>query len=64
MIFIAGSLVEGKVNPCSKGMGNMLSDIDVFILRSGGDEKKLTLMLVDMITEPSRLILESLKVLM
>lgn len=32
--FIGGSLVEGSINDMSKGMGNRLSDIDVFILKN------------------------------
>ena len=34
--FIAGSLVEGSINPMSFGMGNKRSDIDVFIVRKKG----------------------------
>ena len=34
IIFIAGSLIENITNTNSKGMGNRLSDIDIFILRS------------------------------
>lgn len=40
--FIAGSLVEGDVNPYSKGMGNRLSDIDVFIIRQNSDMEILS----------------------
>lgn len=32
IIFLGGSLIEGSINKFSKGMGNKLSDIDVFIL--------------------------------
>lgn len=32
IIFLSGSLIEGSINELSKGMGNRLSDIDVFIL--------------------------------
>jgi hypothetical protein len=32
LIFLSGSLIEGSINVLSKGMGNKLSDIDVFIL--------------------------------
>ncbi|WP_163193744.1 hypothetical protein [Clostridium thermarum] len=32
IIFLSGSLIEGIINKYSKGMGNKLSDIDVFIL--------------------------------
>lgn len=33
IIFMSGSLVEGTINKNSKGMGNRLSDIDIFIIR-------------------------------
>jgi len=33
IIYLAGSLVEGFVNKYAKGMGNLYSDIDVFIIR-------------------------------
>lgn len=33
VIFLAGSLIDGKVNRWSKGMGNLYSDLDIFILR-------------------------------
>lgn len=32
IIFLSGSLIEGSINKFSEGMGNKLSDIDVFIL--------------------------------
>lgn len=34
IIYLSGSLIEGKVNIYSKGMGNKYSDIDVFIIRA------------------------------
>ncbi|QOW60934.1 hypothetical protein [Treponema pedis] len=40
MIFIAGSLVEEKVNINSKGMGNIFSDIDIFILRNTDKDRE------------------------
>lgn len=33
IVFIGGSLVEGSINELSQGVGNRLSDLDVFILR-------------------------------
>lgn len=33
IIYIGGSLIEGEINPNSLGMGNILSDIDFFIIR-------------------------------
>jgi hypothetical protein len=39
IIFLGGSLIEGSNNILSKGMGNNLSDIDVFILSN--DIKKI-----------------------
>ncbi|WDV47204.1 hypothetical protein PV797_05735 [Clostridiaceae bacterium M8S5] len=32
IIYLGGSLIEGSINKYSKGMGNKLSDIDVFII--------------------------------
>lgn len=34
IVFLGGSLIEGRVNHYSKGMGNIYSDLDVFIVRS------------------------------
>lgn len=39
IIFLGGSLIEGSLNKNSKGMGNKLSDIDVFIISN--DIKKI-----------------------
>ncbi|KAB3529862.1 hypothetical protein [Alkaliphilus serpentinus] len=39
IIFLGGSLIEGSINKLSNGMGNKLSDIDVFILSN--DIKKI-----------------------
>jgi len=33
VVYLAGSLVEGKVDKYSVGMGNLYSDVDVFIIR-------------------------------
>jgi len=32
IVFLSGSLIEGSINKLSEGMGNKLSDIDVFII--------------------------------
>lgn len=37
IVYFGGSLIEGKLNKNSKGMGNMYSDLDMFIIR---DEEK------------------------
>ena len=34
IVYIGGSLVEGYVDKCAKGMGNSFSDLDVFIIRN------------------------------
>jgi len=41
IIYLSGSIVEGKLSDISRGVGNKLSDVDVFILRntSSIDEK-------------------------
>ena len=42
VVYIGGSLVEGAINPFSKGMGTPKSDIDVFIIRNPHDFKPLS----------------------
>lgn len=37
IVYIGGSLVEGQLNPLSSGMGNIFSDVDVFIIREHSD---------------------------
>lgn len=37
IIYLGGSLIEGVVGKCTKGMGNKYSDIDVFIIREEND---------------------------
>lgn len=37
IVYIGGSLIEGIIEPCSKGMGNKYSDLDVFIIREHSD---------------------------
>lgn len=40
--YLAGSVIEGAVAECSAGMGNELSDIDVFIIRKHDDFETTT----------------------
>ncbi|WP_066501614.1 hypothetical protein [Abyssisolibacter fermentans] len=42
IIYLGGSLIESKVNKYSKGMGNRLSDIDVFIISSNFEKIERT----------------------
>ena len=37
IVYLSGSLIEGYIDECSKGMGNPLSDMDVFIIRQHVD---------------------------
>lgn len=34
IVYLGGSLIEGSINPYGRGMGNVYSDIDVFIVRN------------------------------
>jgi predicted nucleotidyltransferase len=40
IVFLSGSLIEGSINKLSRGMGNKLSDIDVFIISKNIDDVK------------------------
>lgn len=42
IVYLAGSVIEGAVAECSAGMGNELSDIDVFIIRKHDDFETTT----------------------
>lgn len=44
IIYLSGSLIEGSTNKLSKGMGNKLSDIDVFILADDFDKIEKSLL--------------------
>jgi len=37
-VFVAGSLIEQQVNPYSRGIGNRLSDIDIFVVKDDMQE--------------------------
>ena len=39
IVYFGGSLIEGKMNKNSNGMGNIYSDLDMFIIR---DEEKFS----------------------
>lgn len=40
IVYLGGSLIEGQVNQLSLGMGNVQSDIDVFIIRKDDEYQK------------------------